>query len=88
MKKVKGKAKQLWYKQCTYRTPTENGEMVATAWLPESLAIKGKNIYFGKKTDSPEKLWTITSVSDGRMSDENLREHERDYTTQRQASDI
>ena len=85
---VKGKAKQLWYKQCTYRTPTENGEMVETAWLPESLAVKGKKIYFGKKTDTPSVLWTITSVSDGRLSEEYVRNHERDYKTQRQASDI
>jgi hypothetical protein len=86
--KKQGKAKQLWYKQCTFRTPTERGEMVETAWLPESLATKGAKIYFGKKTDKPEELWTITSVSDGRLSEDYVSTHERDYLTQRDASDI
>lgn len=61
-----------------------------TAWIPEKLAVVGKTVYFGKKEEEPEPdlLWTVASVSDGRVSEEYLAEHERDYKTQRQASDI
>lgn len=87
-KKKKGKAEQTWYKQCTYRSPTEGGYTVETAWIPEKFAVEGKTIYFGNKTDKPKQLWTVESVSGGRISDAYLREHERDYLTQRNASDI
>ena len=80
--------KTVLYKQCTYRSPTKNGYTVETAWLPAKLAIVGKTIYFGKKTNKPDRLWTITSVSDGHVSEQYLLEHERDYKTQREASDI
>lgn len=88
MAKVKTrKKKTVWYRQCTYESPTENGKTVGHAWLPEHLAVVGKKIYFGKKTNNPERLWTVTSAG-GRKSEDYLRAHERDYKTQRQASDI
>jgi hypothetical protein len=59
-----------------------------TAWLPEKLAVLGKKVYFGNKTKEPEQLWEIVSVSDNRLPESYLKEHERDYKTQRQASDI
>ena len=80
--------KNVYYKQCSYAHPTEKGELIGIAWIPENLAIVGKKIYFGNKTKNPEQIWTIKSVSDQRLPDSYLQEHERDYLTQREASDI
>ena len=77
-----------YYKQCEYESETENGLLKAVAWLPEKFAVVGKKIYFGNKTENPERIWTVTSVGDIRMSEKYVREHERDYKTQREASDI
>lgn len=76
------------YKQCTYKRPLPTGDLVEIAWLPEKLAVIGKKVYFGKKTKAPEELWEIASVSDNRLPESYLLNHERDYKTQRQASDI
>jgi hypothetical protein len=62
--------------------------LTETAFIPENLAVVGKKIYFGKKTKTPEALWEVVSVSDQRLPESYLRTHERDYKTQRQASDI
>lgn len=81
-------AKTTWYRQCTYTSPNEDGGVTTgTAWIPENLAVVGKTIYFGKKSDKPERLWTVEGVG-SRISEEYLREHERDYLSQRDASDI
>lgn len=80
--------KNTWYKQCGFTTPTDTGLLTEIAWIPENLAIVGKKIYFGNKSNTPDTLWTVVSVSDHRMSGKYLQEHERDYKTQRQASDI
>lgn len=78
------------YRQCTFRTPAgENGTYTeSTAYLPEKFAVVGKTIYFGKTTSKPDKLWTVTSVSNIMQSESYVKAHERDYTTQREASDI
>lgn len=76
------------YRQCTYKAP--NG-LTEIAWIPEKLAVVGKKIYFGSKTKTPETLWEVVSVSEGphgRLPESYLRAHERDYKTQREASDI
>ncbi len=83
----KKSAKDVWYKQCTLSSPTEGGTTKQIAWIPASFAVIGKVVYLGKKTDNPERLWTVTSAA-GRQSGAYLGEHERDYVTQRQASDI
>lgn len=76
------------YKQCVLRSPAEGGETVQVAWIPAMFAGLGRTVYFGKKTAAPDRLWTVSGVSDPSISGEYLLEHERDYTTQRQASDI
>jgi hypothetical protein len=86
-KKAVNEAKVVYYRQCQFTSPTQNGYRQSVAWIPEHLAVVGKMIYFGKKTDKPERLWEVKSVG-GRMSEDYLRERERDYLTQRQASDI
>jgi len=87
MTKTNKKSKTEWYRQCTYTSPTETGVMIETAWIPERLAQKDRKIYFGKKTSTPERIWTVTSVG-GRKSGDYIAEHERDHLKQRQASDI
>ena len=79
---------ETYYKHCTYKMPTATGNMMETAWIPESLAVMGKKIYFGKKNKTPVELWEVVSVSDNRLPESYLREHERDYKSQREASDI
>ena len=74
-----------YYRQCTYKSTSG---LIETAWIPEKLAVVGKKIYFGNKTKTPETLWEVISASDGRHPESYLRNHERDYKTQREASDI
>ena len=76
------------YKQCVLRSPTEGGETVHTAWIPAEYAKEGKTVYFGKKTATPDRLWVVSAVGDPAISGTYLGEHERDYLTQRKASDI
>lgn len=82
--------KEEYYKQCTFQTPTADGFTQSTAWIPEHLAVKGKTIFFGKKSDRTEetRLWTVVSAGDQKFSGSYLQAHERDYKTQREASDI
>ena len=80
--------KQGWYKQCTFRSPSEGGEFVQTAWVPERFAVEGKRVYFGKKTSSPDRVWFVASAGNKRLPGDYVAERERDYKTQRQASDI
>ena len=82
------KAKQEFYKQCTFNTPTDGGMTTSIAWIPEDKAVVGKQIYFGKKSDAPDRIWTVVSAGDQRFTGEYLQAHERDYKTQREASDI
>lgn len=79
--------KDHWYRQCTFETPTERGKKIDTAWIPEHLAKVGKKIYFGKKTDIPEELWTVVQVG-GRKRESWLVAHRQDYKLQRKMSDI
>jgi hypothetical protein len=89
MAKSKTTNKKLsWFKQCTFISPTEEGHTVQTAWVPEKFAKVGRKVYFGKKTKTPERIWEVTVAGDKRISSDYLAEHERDYLTQREASDI
>jgi hypothetical protein len=79
--------KDPWYRQCTYEMPTEEGKKVDVSWIPEKFAKVGKKIYFGKRIDSPEELWTVVSVG-GRQKESYLVERMMDYKHQRKMSDI
>lgn len=80
---------EVFYKQCTMNRFNENDNLIVhTAWIPEKFAEVGRVIYFGKKTKDPDELWTVVSVPKSRKSEKYLIAHERDYKTQRQASDI
>lgn len=77
------------YRQCTFRTPPEGDTYTeSTAYLPEKLAVVGKPIYFGKTTSTPDKLWVVTAVSSTSQPESYVKAHERDFMTQREASDI
>lgn len=81
------------YRQCTFRTPVEHADgsgvyTESTAWLPEKVAVVGKHIYFGQKTSDPEKMWKVMTVSSHSQPESYVKAHERDYKTQREASDI
>ena len=77
----------IYYRQCRMTSPTEEGHTEQVAWIPEQFAVEGKQIYFGKKTDNPDRLWTVNEVGT-RKSEDYVKAHERDYKTQRNASDI
>lgn len=87
MAKTKSK-KQVWYRQCVLASPTEEGQLKQVAWIPEKFAQEGRKIYLGKKTKTPDRIWIVEKVSPTRQSGDYLAEHERDYLTQRDASDI
>lgn len=80
--------KKAYYIQCTYESETDEGKMIGHAFLPEKYAEIGRVIYFGKKTSTPDRLWTVVSVGDIKHDSEYVHAHERDYKTQRLASDI
>jgi len=68
-----------FYKQCklTRNTTSE------VAWIPERFAVVGK--YLEIQDDNG---WQVSSVSNHRVDGVYLKEHERNYLTQRAASDI
>lgn len=52
------------YRQCTFRTDGDAlGYSESSAFIPEKFAEVGKKIYFGKKTDKPDRIWTVVKVS-------------------------
>lgn len=68
-----------FYRQCTLTRGTTS-EIV---WIPEQFAVSGK--YLKIKDDNG---WQVTHVGTSRTEGSYLKEHERNYLTQRQASDI
>ena len=89
MLKMETRMSETYYRHCTYSLhQTAGGILMETAWLPEKLAVMGKKIYFGKKPQIPTKLWEIVSVGDHRLPESYVLDHQRDYKTQREASDI
>jgi len=80
---------ETYYKQCVMHRPTEKGKMVHTAWIPEKFASQGRQIRLGKKGSTEyTHVWTVEQVSQGRQPESYVAAHERDYATQRNASDI
>lgn len=81
--------KNTYYKQCTLVCQkSEDEKTTQVAWIPEEFAVVGSKVYFGKKRKNPDEIWTVDSASDQRITGEYLGERERDYLTQRAASDI
>jgi len=81
--------KEVYYKQCTFESPLENGVTRGIAWIPEKLAVVGQEIFFGKREDRETAAkYIVTQVPEFRAAGSYLQKHERDFTTQREASDI
>lgn len=72
-----------FYKHCTLQRGTE-GDI---AWIPEQFAIEGKYLRI-KKDDTDENGWQVVNVGHNRVDGAYLKEHERNYLTQRKASDV
>ena len=73
-----------YYKQCELSC----GNTKQIAWIPEKFAIVDKLLILGKRTPDNTDRWTVSLVADIQLSESYLVEHERDFKTQRQASDI
>lgn len=72
-----------FYRQCAMKSQGTH----QVAWIPEKFAEVGRVLILGKRTpDAPR--WEVTIVGDMRLEESYLVAHERDYKTQRQASDI
>ncbi len=68
----------IYYKQC--RLVKHAATQVA--WIPEIFAVIGKYLRLGD-----DNGWRVSSIG-GRMESGYLFRHNRDYLTQRRASDI
>jgi len=60
----------------------KRGNTQTTAWIPSEFAKAGKWLRIGKRDG-----WQVVSCG-GTLPAEYVLEHERNYRTQRQASDI
>lgn len=74
----------MFYKQCTLKS----GIRWYHSWLPETLAVKGKTVQFKNGLGHWGYNWKVISVGKVRLSEEYVKERERDYLNQRDASDI
>ena len=74
---------QVFYRQCTLTRGTEGD----VAWIPEQFAVLNKYLRI-KKEGVEENGWQVTTVGANRVDGAYLKEHERNYMTQREASDI
>jgi hypothetical protein len=63
-----------------------NDENVRTSWVPEQFAKVGMLLSFKENDHSWSHGWTVTDVWT-RVSEEYVREHERDYLAQAEASE-
>jgi hypothetical protein len=57
--------KEVWYRQCRMEREHDLGTSWDIAWIPETLAKVGKLVYL---TESPDLIYTITSVGTSRRS--------------------
>lgn len=76
-------AQQQFYRQCTL----ERGTQGDVAWIPEQYAVLDKYLRI-KKDGDDENGWKVVTVGASRVDGAYLKEHERNYLTQREASDI
>lgn len=76
---------ETYYKQCTLTNQANMQTQIA--WIPEKFAELGRRLILGKREPGAPQ-WQVMMVSDMRLEGSYLADHERDYKTQRQASDI
>lgn len=73
----------LFYRQCTLRA--QNTEQVA--WIEERGARVGFRVTL-KDTEDPQQLWTVMTVSNHRLSKEDVNRNEHRHTSWHQQVDI
>jgi hypothetical protein len=73
---------QTWYKQCRLIS----GNTTTVAWIDERYAKRGNTMIFKDADDN--RRWEVECVYDHRRSEQDVKEHERDYLNQRSMSDI
>jgi hypothetical protein len=76
---MKGAKVMQMYRHCRLK----RGRAQTLSWLPVEFA-KVNHVVRLKDVDG----WRVVSVGDVLISEDYLRTHERDYLSQRQASDI
>ena len=72
-----------FYRQCKLTKGTSSD----VAWIPEQFAVQDKYLRI-KKDDGEENGWQVAVVGANRVDGVYLKEHERNYLSQREASDI
>ena len=61
--------------------------MVTTSWIPSRYAVRGKTLKLKSEDGFWEDGWEVVSVGATAPSEE-VNERSRDYTKQREASDV
>ena len=74
----------MFYKQVRLE---DNDKNVRVAWVPERYAHVGKILSIKESDFGWSNGWLVTDVWT-QLSEEYVREHERDHLTQRNASDV
>lgn len=62
----------MFYRQCIFK----QGNTQQTAWIEERGAKVGCRVTF---KDDASGFWEVVSVSDQRLSEKYVKEHERDH---------
>ena len=74
-----------YYRQCTLRRPTENGDIIEVAYLPKKFAKKGKIVrlkHNGSWTDG----WQVCKASNSLVVADQI--HRDEYRKHRTRTDI
>jgi hypothetical protein len=80
------KRRNTHHVQCRMFFPTETALITYTAWIPEEFASVGKKLRLFRN-DCWQNGWVVVEVGT-KLESQYVFEHERDYVTQREASDI
>lgn len=75
-------SKTKFYNQCTLLRGTTR----TVSWIPSEFAVVGKTLKF-REDDIWVDGWLVIEVG-GQLDAKYVEEHERDYTKNRNASDI
>lgn len=71
------------YKQCVLHRKVGDAVIVDQSWIPSEFAVRGKFLEIGG-----ENGWQVAVVGSIMATAEEVNRDSRDYTRQREASDI
>ena len=80
-------SKAKFYCQCKLHKKAEEGVRVLVTWLPESKAVKGKWLKLKQEDGTWDDHWQVMEVW-AKMAAPAVEAGERDWTKQREASDV